>query len=1379
MSSKYNTRQQKKKSLSEQLDIGAGRYVHNVEYSSLSPVENEMAIARSSLSSKKVGLSWNHIDESNETQYVNKADFTSLVDLTNGPNRTNNPNDKSVGVSLRNQSDNIGGDISTNVNNNNGVTISNVAKGSTISTSKNSDSPNFTKLHEEYKKQWRLNPPSNETRPMRLLEFIWSRCDGKRINRDPDYYSDDTLNQKLKKSAAKRGTPLRELFAEKDEEYESALKAKESRYEYLSDTNQNNSLKSNLSEQSLVDYFDKKNDFDKPFDLDDSSLSSCGTNDNEVVVLSDKSQCENETSKVNDITNKTNKTITLFEENNNGNMIVSISKTLHIPDGFNELYYNSDSDEVKSEKLKRFDDYLTDSLKEELSKYYPQSDSIRRDPLTNDIFMDKEKFSSNFSKMFPKERVFINIVQLRQAVQLFFKHWNLLCKNNGKNIRCSYSHTPGTKKCTPDNSKNLNDSNRQSTSSLVQCPFQVKWTLVDHKKPYRHEIFYRVKISTIVSTEHTCMMSHISFRHALKKSNGHNKIDLNIMNTAVSILKVNPSMPANMLRPLLKDCLPCHTNIDAKFVDNFRRRVALHHAKNPNQPMLSIEECKALSKHQDLTTSDYVGMNDPLVRTNLNAIYGKIMENDHNVWSALKFLKECKETIPGFDFRILRGKAGNPTALLYMTSRMRYNLIRFGNIMFIDAQKRKYNKLNWPYIGPVIKNSDNRIGVTCEAIVTTEDIDTYTWIFKSMVSIEPRWSVSRLQILYGDGLVSKKLLENLGISHSCILHGDFYHLFKENWPKPENFGISIFRIIKPHLYKMLLSKTVAEWDNAFNEASNKLIGHPVRLDLLRKIHADPDYYAGYVTRKIVGNLSCNGTAPSEQNHASIVACNGNNMLGSICEHLKALCERQQQICNKENDYETDHLIRTNHYKPTLDGEMACEELVAKQALSDVPHRNYFVKQLKSSESLQSLFDDRTQCYKVWPAGSSFDKDDDDHVVIHRGGRCSCWRRIDYDIQCKHELRISPKFNVNHWASRWYNRREFNKRFPNMSTFENNPEVIYIEDNDNNTNLNAVDDKGNDVQGINEVHHATNKVVFQGTDVMESSNNSVVFNSILENANSKVTYSDVLEIATDLCRTVSDNPKLCRSTYGTIFEWITRLREGKDFEISFNNKALPNVSDTTARTDPLPAVVTPAGSSRKKRQRYKSSEELRQRNFKTQKTQYSNVDIHKSSEVNRMYKGMSKSNIDEYFVGIGASDKKYCYLCRQPKCTRWTCNVLKSYEKLPGRILPKGNQEARDKLINLISTVDNHVLCHNRSKDDKRIIHNELPSKMKALVVHKKFIIEDSTARISPHDNVCIECTILGDLGIPISDYSEALFSKHCITRRIGKSKNNLVVDNLS
>ena len=196
--------------------------------------------------------------------------------------------------------------------------------------------------------------------------------------------------------------------------------------------------------------------------------------------------------------------------------------------------------------------------------------------------------------------------------------------------------------------------------------------------------------------------------------------------TAVDIIKMYPTIPAKMLRPLLKNALPCCTNINAKLIDNFRRRVALHHAKNSSEPSVSMEECQALTAMKDLDKSDFIGLNDPIVRANLNAMYQKIMESDSNVWSALQFLTQCKETVEGFDFRVLKSKLGRLTALLYMTARMRYNLLRFGNIMFIDGQKRKLNKLNWPYIGPVIKNSDGRIGVTCEAIVTTENTDTYT-----------------------------------------------------------------------------------------------------------------------------------------------------------------------------------------------------------------------------------------------------------------------------------------------------------------------------------------------------------------------------------------------------------------------------------------------------------------------------------------------------------------------------------------------------------------------------------------------------------------------------------------------------------------------------
>ena len=112
-------------------------------------------------------------------------------------------------------------------------------------------------------------------------------------------------------------------------------------------------------------------------------------------------------------------------------------------------------------------------------------------------------------------------------------------------------------------------------------------------------------------------------------------------------------------------------------------------------------------------------------------------------------------------------------------------------------------------------------------------------------------------------------------------------------------------------------------------------------------------------------------------------------------------------------------------------------------------------------------------------------------------------------------------------------------------------------------------------------------------------------------------------------------------------------------------------------------------------------------------------------------------------------------------------------------MPKGNQEIRDKLVTLISNVDNHVICHNRNSDDTIIVYNEFPKRIKALVVIKKFIMEDDVQHRSPHDNVYLECTLLGDLGEPMENYTEALFNKHCVMRYIRKSKNNLVVDNLS
>ena len=65
----------------------------------------------------------------------------------------------------------------------------------------------------------------------------------------------------------------------------------------------------------------------------------------------------------------------------------------------------------------------------------------------------------------------------------------------------------------------------------------------------------------------------------------------------------------------------------------------------------------------------------------------------------------------------------------------------------------------------------------------------------------------------------------------------------------------------------------------------------------------------------------------------------------------------------------------------------------------------------------------------------------------------------------------------------------------------------------------------------------------------NSNEFTVQNTVLENANTVVSYKDILGVATDLCRTVSEEQVLCKSVYVSIKEWISKLRAGDEFEVN--------------------------------------------------------------------------------------------------------------------------------------------------------------------------------------------------------------------------------------
>ena len=110
---------------------------------------------------------------------------------------------------------------------------------------------------------------------------------------------------------------------------------------------------------------------------------------------------------------------------------------------------------------------------------------------------------------------------------------------------------------------------------------------------------------------------------------------------------------------------------------------------------------------------------------------------------------------------------------------------------------------------------------------------------------------------------------------------------------------------------------------------------------------------------------------------------------------------------------------------------------------------------------------------------------------------------------------------------------------------------------------------------------------------------------------------------------------------------------------------------------------------------------------------------------------------------------------------------------------KGDQQSRDRLSDAITSCKNKILIHKRFKKDKRTVFKDMPQRVKALIVQKKIRTHQSVTNQTVEGNSCLECTLLGERGLPMTNYFDALFERHCVLRFVSRSKNNLIVDNLT
>ena len=122
------------------------------------------------------------------------------------------------------------------------------------------------------------------------------------------------------------------------------------------------------------------------------------------------------------------------------------------------------------------------------------------------------------------------------------------------------------------------------------------------------------------------MMNVSSYQIAYKSCKIQTKIYLNMFSTMIEHLKVNPSLHVQQLRPILTTALPGHIDIDAKYINNFRRRVFIHVARNPKINQISYEEGEMLTRNRRLILSELYELSYAMTASNFDLVYKKIMQ---------------------------------------------------------------------------------------------------------------------------------------------------------------------------------------------------------------------------------------------------------------------------------------------------------------------------------------------------------------------------------------------------------------------------------------------------------------------------------------------------------------------------------------------------------------------------------------------------------------------------------------------------------------------------------------------------------------------------------------------------------------------------------
>ena len=506
-------------------------------------------------------------------------------------------------------------------------------------------------------------------------------------------------------------------------------------------------------------------------------------------------------------------------------------------------------------------------------------------------------------------------------------------------------------------------------------------------------------------------MSPISHRQAIISS-GLSHPDVNSIRQVIVMMKYS-HLDNRSLRSYLTQHVHSFTTIDDQWLRNFRRKVR----KFLIDPSLkfSTSDIPSLNYTRNSAAEENIVLDSDLKKQNFRDHLTQILQDSGEGWNVVKILTKNKEKCPGFDFKIWFDSKNKPIGVCWITTDMRNRLKRHGDVLFLDSQKRQFNKHGWVYIGPCIKDHEDRIGTTVESLLVEESIDSYVWVLKSMFDMESKFDKTSIKIIYADEFITENILNLLYIEDTCVLRCDTYHLQSLIWPK--YFGSRTWKIIEGGMRRLLLADSPQQYESCFNHVLDLLRGNPHLHKYVENIYKNPKKYSLYELQKIEGNRFINSSSHAEQNHSSNIAHMGKGGTWEIAEHITKLLERERYLSQKKANEDNSWYQGSNTFISDLTSPSDInEDKEARLYLSQAAYNKLWLSAKRKSSCLIQNKNEHGSFVRVIG-----DESTSSTVFIPNNERCPCTRRIAYMFQCEHEYVVDgklllSKYNSTKWMS---------------------------------------------------------------------------------------------------------------------------------------------------------------------------------------------------------------------------------------------------------------------------------------------------------------------------------------------------------------------------